>query len=46
MTRINSAVLLRRILNAELLILSNDSHLFNIKQPQTIVLSVTGFIDG
>ena len=44
--RINSVILLPRIPNAELLILSNDSHLLNIKRPQTIVLSVADFING
>ena len=42
----NSVVLSRRIPNAELLILSNASHLFNIERPQTTVESVTGFIHG
>ena len=42
----NSVTLSRRIPNAELLILSNASHLFNIERPQTTVESVTGFING
>ena len=42
----NSVTLSRRIPNAELLILSNASHLFNIERPQTTVESVTGFIHG
>lgn len=42
----NSVVLSRQIPNAELLILSNASHLFNIERPQTTVDSVTSFING
>jgi pimeloyl-ACP methyl ester carboxylesterase len=42
----NSVVLSRQIPNAELLILSNASHLFNIERPQTTVDSVTSFISG
>lgn len=42
----NSVVLSKQIPNAELVILSNASHLFNIERPQTTVDVVTGFIHG
>jgi len=40
----NSATLARRIPNADLSILSNASHLFNIELPETTVETVQGFI--
>ena len=42
----NSVLLSQQIPNAELVILSNASHLFNIERPQTTVDVVTGFIHG
>lgn len=42
----NSVVLSRQIPNAELLILSNASHLFNIERPRTTAESVRSFING
>ena len=36
----------KRTVSGPLSVLSNASPLFNIKRPQTLVLSVTGFING
>ena len=40
----NSVTLAQRIPNADLTLLSNASHLFNIELPETTVEAVTGFI--
>ena len=40
----NSVTLARRIPNADLVILSNASHLFNIELPETTAETVKGFI--
>lgn len=42
----NSVILSQQIPNAELAILSNASHLFNIERPETTVDVVSGFING
>lgn len=42
----NSVILSQQIPHADLVILSNASHLFNIERPQTTVDVVTSFINA